>query len=218
MEQLFYKDVEDLCLNISELYDKVYKDTEFLDITIVAKYDTAKQILSEFIYYDFTLYDIELESPDLGIYDCEYYISLMKNKEIYCKKAIGKDGSYLIDEPNIVFVHEDCNSKILSKIFSDFDPIIFTLSNECEEDIECCNCCDGYKKCSCDEHDSNTDDNSEYCSLCDNALYDKCEENNTKRFSFYKNEDGKSINISLHLTDNFGKKELDCILDKLSYL
>lgn len=218
MKQLFYKDIEDLCLSLSELYDEVYDNNEFLDITIVAKYDIAKQIISEFIYYDFTLYDVELESPDLGSYDCEYYISLMSNKEIYCEKAIGKDGSYLIDEPNIAFIHEDCNSKILSSIRSDFDPMVFALSNECEKDMEFCNYCDGHKKCRCDGHDLNTDENSEYCSLCDNDLFDECEDNNTKWFSFHKNEDGKSIDVSLHLTDNVGKKELECILDKLSYL
>lgn len=218
MKQLFYKDIEDLCLRLSELYYEVYDNNEFLDITIVAKYDIAKQIISEFIYYDFTLYDVELESPDLGSYDCEYYISLMSNKEIYCEKAIGKDGSYLIDESNIAFIHEDCNSKILSSIRSDFNPMVFALSNECEKDMEFCNYCDGHKKCRCNGHDLNTDENSEYCSLCDNDLFDKCEDDNTKWFSFHKNEDGKSIDVSLHLTDNVGKKELECILDKLSYL
>lgn len=218
MKQLFYKDIEDLCLSLSELYDEVYDNNEFLDITIVAKYDIAKQIISEFIYYDFTLYDVELESPDLGSYDCEYYISLMSNKQIYCEKAIGKDGSYLIDESNIAFIHEDCNSKILSSIRSDFNPMVFALSNECEKDMELCNYCDGHKKCRCNGHDLNTDENSEYCSLCDNDLFDECEDDNTKWFSFHKNEDGKSIDVSLHLTDNVGKKELECILDKLSYL
>lgn len=218
MKQLFYKDVEDLCLTLSELYDMFCETHEFLDITIVAKYDIAKQIISEFIYYDFTLYDIELESPDLGSYDCEYYISLMSNKEIYCKKAIGKDGSYLVDESSIAFIHEDCNSKILSSVRSNFKPMVFTLSNECEEDMEFCNYCDGHKKCNCDGHDLNTNDNIEYCSLCDHDLFDEYEDNNTKWFSFHKNEDGKSIDVSLHLTDNVGKKELGCILDKLSYL
>lgn len=218
MKQLFYKDIEDLCLSLSELYDMFCETHEFLDITIVAKYDIAKQIISEFIYYDFTLYDVELESPDFGNYDCEYYISLMSNKEIYCEKAIGKDGKYLIDESNIVFVYEDCNSKVLSSIRSDFDPMVFVLFNECEEDMEFCNYCDGHKKCNCDGHDLNTD-NSEFCSLCDEDFFDKYEDNNTKWFSFHKkNEDGKSIDVSLHLTDNVGKKELECILDKLSYL
>ena len=44
------------------------------------------------------------------------------------------------------------------------------------------------------------------------------EDDNTKWFSFHKNEDGKSIDISLHVTDNIKQDELKYIFDNLIYI
>lgn len=212
MKELFYSDIEDLCLDVSEVHDKLCEnDKDYFGITIVAKYEIAKQVISELVYYDYKLDYIEFESPDIDCYEDEFYISVNSDGEICCEKAKSKDGIYLVYECGIVLIHEDCNSKILEKIRSDYKPMIFVLSDDCDEDKEYCRDCEDREKCDLE------DKNDRYFPVKLPVVMDN-EDDNTKWFSFHKNEDGKSIDISLHVTDNIKQDELKYIFDNLIYI
>ena len=210
MKELFYSDIEDLCLDVSEVHDKLCENNDFVDVTIVAKYEVAKQIISELVYYDYDLCNIKLENPDIDYYDDEFYISINSDNEIWCEKAKDKDGNYLIDECDIALIHEDCNSKLVSKLRSDYEPMIFVLSDDCDEDMNHCSNCENKEKC---------DSENDGCLTVGIPVIMKHDEDdNTKWFSFHKDEDGKSIDISLHVTDNIKQDELKYIFDNLIYI
>lgn len=210
MKELFYSDIEDLCLDVSEVHDKLCENNDFVDVTIVAKYEVVKQIISELVYYDYDLCNIKLENPDIDYYDDEFYISINSDNEIWCEKAKDKDGNYLIDECNIALIHEDCNSKLVSKLRSDYEPMIFVLSDDCDEDMNHCSNCENKEKC---------DSENDGCLTVGIPVIMKHDEDdNTKWFSFHKDEDGKSIDISLHVTDNIKQDELKYIFDNLIYI
>ena len=71
------------CKSIEELVEVVVETYELLhdcdrNVSFVAKYDHAKEILRELVFYDYDLKFVELADPEWDNYEDEYVISIQR--------------------------------------------------------------------------------------------------------------------------------------------
>lgn len=179
-------------------------------ITAYGKYDVIKELLEEFIADGFEISgDICLETPDSTGYDKEFALCLTEDGVSVCKMF--ENGKYYNEYPDVAFVHEDCNSKLLKNIESRMI-FEFALDDDCDsddEDDECdipCDECRYHDFCECcdeddddefidafdDEYESYCDDCD--CYECDNRIRSdkiKCHESvPEKHVDYAKDKDG----------------------------
>ena len=137
---------------IEELVDYVIDEVENDEdnfITVIAKFDEAKEILKNAMTYDDVNFEsLQIESPIMDNYYDEFVISFWMNDgilEIGCEKLKNEDGEYTNPCGDVVFLFDDCSSKIIP--LCDGSELYFVnIDDECDCD-EDCDC-----KCSCDCH------------------------------------------------------------------
>lgn len=149
IKTLHFEDYEDFACAVSDAYDKVKSNDEYNSVDVVAKYEDAKEIIRELIRIGYGIAFInELGDPEWDGYDDAFAISLLDN-EIWCEPVKRKDG-YIFVEANVVYIFNDCNSKIIPKIeadevykveiVNDYDDCDIEILND-YGDCENCNCC-----------------------------------------------------------------------------
>ena len=135
---LHFEDYEDCTCTVSDVYNKVRSDDEYNSIDVVAKYEDAKEIIRELIGMGYGIAFInELADPEWDGYDDAFVISLLDD-EIWCEPVKRKDG-YIFVEADVVYVFDDCNSKIIPKIESD-EVYEVEVGNYDDCDGDCENC------------------------------------------------------------------------------
>lgn len=141
MEKKQYENIMEFCEDLVDTYECL-EDEDNMGVSVVAKYEEAKEIISCLCIFDYDINFIEIEPIECDGYSDEYIISLV-NDEIYCEKN-KRDGKYLYSESDYAFVFDDCNSKCLNYIHSDtfyevsiFDEENFELEDEFEDDCDC---------------------------------------------------------------------------------
>ena len=83
MKRLHFDTFEDLANNILEKYNSL--DDEYGDVTIVAKYDEAKEIIKELLCVGYNIASIDINNPEHDNYFDEYFISL-NFEGVWCEK------------------------------------------------------------------------------------------------------------------------------------
>ena len=135
MKNLYFDDFEDLACDIADKFDMVKDD--FGDIAIIAKYEEAKEIISELSCIGYSLESIRMSRPEWENYHDEYLISL-NNDGIWCEE-MKSDGKYLPDESTITYILDNCSSKVIpyckGKIVYEV-----TVSIEDEDECDCSEC------------------------------------------------------------------------------
>lgn len=136
MEKKQYENIMEFCEDIVDTYECL-DDEDNMGVSVVAKYEEAKEIISCLCMFDYDINSIEIESPDWDGYDDEYIISLVDDL-ISCEKN-KRNGKYICSESDYMFVFDDCNSKYLEKISANeiYEVSIF---DEDEEDFEFADC------------------------------------------------------------------------------
>ena len=109
MKNLYFDDFEDLACDIADKFDMVKDD--FGDISIIAKYEEAKEIIAELSCIGYSLESIRMSRPEWENYHEEYLISL-NNDGIWCEQ-MKSDGKYLTDESTITYILDNCSSKVI---------------------------------------------------------------------------------------------------------
>ena len=109
MKNLYFDDFGDLACDIADKFDMVKDD--FGDITIIAKYEEAKKIISELSCIGYSLESIRMSRPEWENYHEEYLISL-NNDGIWCE-PMKLDDKYLTDESTITYILDNCSSKVI---------------------------------------------------------------------------------------------------------
>ena len=138
------------CKNIEELVEAVVETYELLhecdrNVSFVAKYDNAKEILKELVFYDYDLKFVELADPELDNYEDEYVISIVCD-EVFCEK-LKLSGRYCMLSPKFVFFDEDVNSKCIKFFESDMKYEFQITDDESSDDADQmidCHDCDDY--------------------------------------------------------------------------
>ena len=154
---IYFEYIEDLA---DYVVDKLEED-EDLYITVIGKFAEMKIILREFMMYEFVNYEsLNIESPIVGNYSDEFVLSLWLNDgilEIGCEKLKNKKGAYTSPCGDIVFLFDNCSSKIIP--LCEGSQIYYVgIDEECDCDEDCDECCpcechdnDVYVECSTDE-------------------------------------------------------------------
>ena len=137
MKSIYFENYEDFACAVSDVYDRVKSDDEYNSVDVVAKYEDAKEIIRELIGIGYGIAFInELADPEWDGYDDAFVISLLDD-EIWCEPVKLKD-DYIFVEADVVYIFDDCNSKIIPKIEAD-DVYEVEIGNEydnCDDNCE----------------------------------------------------------------------------------
>lgn len=106
MKTLYFNDIETLCCDIADKYDS--QTDEFADISIIAKYDEANQIIKELLCMGYDVASIDLHREEFEEYWDEYVISLNFDG-VWCEK-FKRDNGYFNEDSNITYISNECNS------------------------------------------------------------------------------------------------------------
>lgn len=140
---LHFGDYEDFACAVSDVYDRVKSDDEYNSVDVVAKYEDAKEIIRELVGIGYGIAFInELANSEWDNYDDAFVIGILDDK-IWCEPVKRKDG-YIFVEANIVYIFDNCNSKIIPKIKSNevYEIEIGNEYDDCDGDCENCDCHD----------------------------------------------------------------------------
>lgn len=207
-----------------DLYDSG-DDDEYPVITAYGKYEVIKELLEEFIANGFEISgDICLETPDSTGYEKEFVLYLTEDGVSVCK--IFEDGRYLNEYPDVAFVHEDCNSKLLKNIKS---RMIFEFAFDDDEDVYVCNK-DVLEEFSCCVELKHKD----YCDDCDNRIrsnkikcnetveekyvdYSKDKNGDLHGFTVSKGDDNSFMSYSLYTSEKLSLRDIQSLLQEKGF-
>ena len=117
MERIEFEDIYDLAEIMDSYVTSNVSEHEYPIISAYVDYKLAKSLVEILISMGNSIGAIlELEDYEMSHYDKEYCIYLTEDG-ITCEKTFN-DGSYYNGGGDISYVHEDCNSKLLSHIDS----------------------------------------------------------------------------------------------------
>lgn len=155
MKRLDFEDVSHLAETMISMLGDVNDD--YPVITAYGNYDVIRKLLEELISDGFGIIgSIYLEDIDSSGYDKEFALYLTEDG-VATYKMFDED-RYFNEFPDIAFVHEECNSKILDYIESKF---VYEFGYEEDEDDEydCATCVlDDCIRCGCGELESKDGD------------------------------------------------------------
>ena len=142
MKRIIFEDVHEL--SVEMLYDVL----NFSDcVSAVCHYDIATALLSELIQSEVQIGQIDLTNEWTG-YDKEYFVYIVDGC-VSCEPAFrsvndGGHDKYLEMAANIMYVHQDCNSKVLKYIDCDkiFEFAVEELDGIDEDEMCCSGCAD----------------------------------------------------------------------------
>lgn len=141
IKTLHFENYEDFACAVSDTYDRVKSDDEYNSVDIVAKYEDVKEIIRELVGIGYGIAFIDkFGNPEWDGYDDSFIISLLDD-EIWCE-PVKRDYGYIFIEADVVYIFDDCNSKIIPKIESDeiYEVEIGNEYDDCNGDCENCNC------------------------------------------------------------------------------
>lgn len=157
IKTLHFEDYENFACAVSDVYDKVKSNDEYNSVDVVAKYEDAKEIIRELvgIGYDIAFIN-ELADPEWDGYDDAFVISLLDD-EIWCE-PVKRDEGYIFVEADVVYIFDDCNSKIIPKIEADevYEVGIGNEYDDCDGDCENCPAHDETYLHTSEDEDGNT--------------------------------------------------------------
>ena len=140
MERIEFEDIYDLAEIMDSYVTSNVSEHEYPIISAYVDYKLAKSLVEILISMGNSIGAIlELEDYEMSHYDKEYCIYLTEDG-ITCEKTFN-DGSYYNGGGDISYVHEDCNSKLLSHIDS---KAIYEFGIDEDDDCSCDDCEEGF--------------------------------------------------------------------------
>ena len=128
---LHFDTYEDLACDVLDKHDAL--DDKYGDISIIAKYDEAKEIIKKLLCIGYNIASIDLHKPEYCNYFDEYFISLNFDG-IWCEKA--KNGNeYYNYESNIIYILDNCSSKVIDHCISTFKYEVRVGDDEYEDEM-----------------------------------------------------------------------------------
>lgn len=137
MNTLHFDDYDDFATEICKKYERIKLYDNLDSIDIVGKYEDIKEIMTTLIAFGYGIAFItEFANPEWDCYEDEFILSL-NDDEVWCEPAKRETG-YLHPEAKVVYLLDDCNSKIVPLIES--DEIYEVEIGEYKCDGDCDNC------------------------------------------------------------------------------
>ena len=172
-----------VCKQFTDLNDT------FGSISVIALYDEAKQVIAACVRYGLDIVSVEIDNAEYGDY-CDEYIVTVDQEGLWCE-PFKRNNKYIHTESDIVYIFDNCNSKVIKHCNSD---TVYEV------------CTDGY-------NEENIDTNI----ICGNDEYDEalkclCEHNELYSVSLTVNASGTYENYSYSTSD---KSSVNTMLDKI---
>lgn len=148
MKILKFNDFEEFACDVADKFDSIKKLDEYNDVAIIAKYEEARRIIKELLCIGYDLRSIDIHDSMFDGYDDEFIISVSNaecENEIYCEPMLRENG-YLTDESTIIYVLDNCSSKVLSHCDSEIIYEVAIMEEDCDENCGCDGC-----QCACKE-------------------------------------------------------------------
>lgn len=186
MKTLCFPDNESFINEVIDTYEDVKNDDEYNSVDIIAKYDKAKEIISDLVNAGFNIsYISDFADPSFNKYNDAYVVGLFED-EIWCERA-KKDTGYICLDSDVTYILGDCNSKIISNIGTKFK----------------------YEVCICDDDNDDCDDCCENCESCDLELSkDKNENKNAHGFTASKSDGNSYMSYSFYSSDELSHEDI----------
>lgn len=109
MERLKFEDYEEFACEIADKFDNI--ENEFGDVSIIAKYIEAKEIIKELLCIGYNVASVELHREEFENYYDEYIIGL-NHDGAWCEK-FKRDSGYFTDESNVIYIMDNCSSAVI---------------------------------------------------------------------------------------------------------
>ncbi len=119
MELFEYENYAKFACEIADKFNLL--EDEFDDISIIAKYDEAKEIIRELLCLGYGIASIDIHDELWENYCDEYIISVSycnKSPSVWCEKFKRETG-YIDDSPSVAYVMDNCSSVIFKHIDSE---------------------------------------------------------------------------------------------------
>ena len=145
-----FDSILELCEDAVDTYESLNRfpsDEDTSDISFIAKYDAAKEIISYLCKLEYDIVFCQFADPEYDGYIDEYIITIYDG-EIWCE-PLKRDDGYIYCESHFVYVLDNCNSKVLEKCEADY--IYEVHINDEEFDDFCDNGCLSCKECEEDD-------------------------------------------------------------------
>ena len=196
IKTLHFEDYEDFACAVADTYDRVKSDDKYNSVDVVAKYEDTKEIIRELVGMGYGIAFInELADPEYDGYDDAFIISLLDDDEIWCEPVKRKNG-YIFVEADVVYIFDDCNSKIVPKIESD-EIYEVEIGNEYDD-------CDGVCE-NCPAHDETYLHTSED------------EDGNAHGFTASRSDGDSYISYSYYSSDELSHEDIQKMLKAFGF-
>ena len=187
---------------VDYVIEEVEKDEDAF-VTVIAKFDEAKEILKNaMLYVDVNFDFLQIESPIMDNYDDAFVISFWMNDgvlEIGCEKLKDEEGHYTNPCGDAVFMFDNCSSKIIP-LCKGSDLYFVNI----EDEYGCNDKCDEYCLCDC------------YCG--DSCVeYSKTDDGELHGFTASKSTDNGYHSYSFYTSDNLSKSDIRDILKEFGF-
>ena len=219
MKRLEFNDIYEVMDTMSESYDNLCDSDLYPVITAYGKYDVIKELLEEFLADGFEISgDICLETHDSTGYDKEFVLYLTEDGVSVCKTF--EHGKYLNDYPDVAFVHEDCNSKMLKNIESklifefDFEDEFDDDEDEFDNDDLCCDDCDCYE---CDNRIRSNDIKCNETVADKLVEYSKDDNGDLHGFTVSKGDGDSYMTYSLYTSDKLSLRDIQSLMQEKGF-
>lgn len=142
METLHFYDYEEFACAVADKMDEIIRNTPYSDISIIAKYEEARQIIRELICIGYDLESVSIHDEEYENYESEYVISVVndgENYELWCEPMLRESG-YISDDSTVIYVLENCSSKVIPYCKGTFvyEVSVGDDTDEDDCDLECC--------------------------------------------------------------------------------
>lgn len=131
MDRLEFEDYEEFACDIADAFDLL--EDEFGDISIIAKYDEANEIIKELLCLGYDMASINIHREDFEKYYDEYRIALNQDG-IWCEKFKRENGYF--DDATVTYVMDNCSSAVFKHIDSKEIYEVCVGENDLDEDTD----------------------------------------------------------------------------------
>ena len=157
IKTLHFEDYEEFACAVSDTYDRVKSNDEYDSVDIIAKYEDAKEIIRELVEMGYGIAFIDkFGDSEWDGYDDAFVISLLDD-EIRCE-PVKRNNDYIFVEADVVYIFDNCNSKIIPKIEADdvYEVEVGNGYDNCDGDCENCPAHDDTYLYTSEDEDGNT--------------------------------------------------------------
>ena len=167
-----FESIEEFCEQVNDTIEDM---DEHQIVAVVAKYEDAREIIHELVYYDYTLKEIDLSSPENSEYDDEYEVRVCDG-EIFCER-MKRNCQYIMSGANTVYFMENVNSRVIESYPDASNKYVVEIGEDPEYECDCCHCGDGIKVIKDDVGDVH------------GFTFSKSDNNGYSSYSFYSSND-----------------------------